>query len=130
MVLLVPFLSVAQKRSKKSKNITSNASYEFMIIKAHQILIDQTKKRGANEVLSSEAQLKSMMLSNTKLVVEFDLGPIKSNESQELNRMSRNFKSLSDVVNTAASRGWQFHSSNVVQLGNVKTHYYYMTRDK
>lgn len=130
LVAIIPFFTMAQKRVKKSKNKTANATYDFMIITAYQVSIDQERGEGPGAVLSPDAQLKTLMKSNTKLIVEFDLGPIKSPESIELNKQSRNFKSLADVVNAAASRGWNFHSATVEQVGNIKTHYYYMLRDK
>tara|TARA_Y100001934_G_C11672359_1_gene459483 strand:+ start:95 stop:511 length:417 start_codon:yes stop_codon:yes gene_type:complete len=130
LVAIIPFFTMAQKRGKKSKNQTTNATYDFMIITAYQVSIDQERSEGPGAVLSPDAQLKTLMKSNTKLIVEFDLGPINSPESIELNKQSRNFKSLADVVNTAASRGWNFHSATVEQVGNIKTHYYYMLRDK
>ena len=130
LVAIVPFFTMAQKRGKKSKNQTTNATYDFMIITAYQVSIDQERSEGPGVVPSPDAQLKTFMKSNTKLVVEFDLGPIKSQESIELNKQSRNFKSLADVVNAAADRGWNFHSATVEQVGSIKTHYYYMLRDK
>ena len=49
LVAMVPFLTMAQKRSKKGKEKTekidnSNASYEFMVITGYEIIINKDKR--------------------------------------------------------------------------------------
>ena len=43
LVAMVPFLTMAQKRSKKDKTKTTNASYEFMVITGFQMMAPMPK---------------------------------------------------------------------------------------
>lgn len=132
LVAMVPYFTIAQKRSKKgNKKVETVASYEFMTIIGYEIMNNsdkKIKKTGPTEQDSPFSKVKLLMKSNTKLVVEFDLGPLAKQESIELNE--QRFKSMVGAVNAAANKGWEFHSANVLYQGGVKIHYYYMRREK
>jgi hypothetical protein len=132
LVAMIPFLTMAQKRSKKGKKIVETAaSYEFMKITGFEIMIDVDKKiKGPDQISTPKDQLIRLMKSNTKLIVEFDLGKLAKQESIDLNKQARNFKTMVGAVNAAANKGWEFHSANVIIVGAAKVHYYYMIRDK
>tara|TARA_B100001758_G_C18416714_1_gene620641 strand:+ start:824 stop:1252 length:429 start_codon:yes stop_codon:yes gene_type:complete len=134
LVAMVPYFTLAQKRTKKSTKkservVKSNAKYEFMTITGYEIVINQDKKIGLNQVLTPQDKMKRLMTSKKKLIVEFDLGNSLSNEeSTELNEQPH--RTMAGAVNAAANKGWVFHSSNIISEGDIKTHYYYMKRDK
>ncbi|MDP7568223.1 MAG: hypothetical protein QF383_07515 [Flavobacteriales bacterium] len=135
LVAMVPFLTMAQKRSKKGKEKTekinnSNASYEFMVITGYEITINKDKriKGGPDQIPSPDTQLKRMMLSNSRVGIQFDFG---GNTSDENTLLSENrYRSMSHAVNGAANNGWEFVSSDVIVSGVVKIHYYYMRKTK
>ena len=137
LVAMIPFVTMAQKRSKKGKNVKtekiseSNSSYEFMIITGYEM----TSKVGARAVggtavANANEEVKEMMKSNSKIRVSFDFGIISNSEASSLLRNARNFRTMAAAVNAAANEGWDFVSSNIVLSGSSKIHYYYMKRDK
>ncbi|MAW21475.1 MAG: hypothetical protein CMD16_03660 [Flavobacteriales bacterium] len=134
LVAMVPYFTLAQKRTKKGskkseKVVKTNATYEFMTITGYEIVINQDKKIGLNQVLTPQDKVKRLLTSKSKLIVKFDLGRVLNDEeSTELNEQP--FKTMVGAVNAAANKGWVFHSSNIVSEGDVKIHYYYMRRDK
>ena len=130
---MVPYFTMAQKRSKKNKKTETSSNYEFMVISGYQMMTDgdrNTISSSDAEDVTTEHKLKILMQSKTKLIVEFDLGLISREESIELNEQSRNFRTMAAAVQAAAKRGWEFHSANVVVLGSARVHYYYMRRNK
>jgi len=134
LVAMVPFLTMAQKRSKKGKEKTekidnSNASYEFMTITGYEIIMNKDKRiKGPDQITSPDFQLKRMMTSNSRVGIQFDFG---GNNSDENTLLSENrYKSMSHAVNGAANNGWEFVSSDVIVSGEVKIHYYYMRKTK
>ena len=135
LVAMVPYFTMAQKRSKKNKKVETEtvASYEFMIISGYEMTIDGDRNNIsiANAAdITAHMKVKRLMQSKTKLIIEFDLGKMSAEESSELNEQSRNFRTMASAVQAAAKRGWEFHSSNVVVLGAARVHYYYMRRNK
>jgi hypothetical protein len=135
LVALVPFMTMAQKKSKKGKKNkiekvdNSNASYEFMVITGYNLAMEGPKDRGG-EINSEQLQVKKMIKSTGKMIVSFDFGGIKSNDTHELFKNARNYRSMAAAVNGAANYGWEFVSANVVNLGETKLHYYYMRKAK
>ncbi len=134
LVAMIPFLTMAQKRSKKGKVKTekidnSNASYEFMTITGYEIIMKKKRiKEGPDQITSPDSQLKKMMTSNSRVGIQFDFG---GNNSDENTLLSENrYKSMSHAVNGAANNGWEFVSSDVIVSGEVKIHYYYMRKTK
>jgi len=134
LVALVPFLTMAQKKAKKKKNVKTeineglNASYEFMVITGYEIVIKEKVRVGSVEEVSNAFQVKQMM--NTRTIINFDFGRVKSNVISSLLKNSRSFRTMSGAVNAAANEGWNFVSSNVVLSGETKIHYYYMRKNK
>ena len=137
LVAMLPFLTMAQKRSKKGKKDkiekvdNSNASYEFMTITGYEIIMNKDKSKrikGPDQITSPDTQLNRMMLSNSRVGIQFDFG---GNNSDENTLLSENrYKSMSHAVNGAANNGWEFVSSDVIVSGEVKIHYYYMRKTK
>ena len=131
LVAMVPFLTMAQKRSKKGKEKTekidnSNATYEFMVISGYQKDLKNLKEAPSNA--SGDVKVKQFMKSATR--ISFDFGGVKNNDTQELYKNARNYKSMAAAVNGAANYGWEFVSANTVNLKDTKVHYYYMKRSK
>ena len=127
LVAMVPFLTMAQKRSKKNTKIEksnkSNATYEFMVI-----IGSETKSRNLN---NKEGEIAPQRLGMApKIRFNFDFGSIKNQENTGLMKTSVSLRSMADAVNAAADLGWEFHSANVVDSNGNKVHYYYMRRDK
>ncbi len=134
LVAMVPFLTMAQKRSKKGKEKTekidnSSASYEFMTITGYEIIMKIDKRiKGPDQITSPDSQMKRMMSSNSRVGIQFDFG---ANTSPENTLLSENrYRSMSHAVNAAANKGWEFISSDVILSGEVRIHYYYMRRTK
>ena len=136
LVAMVPFLTMAQKKSKKSKRnkvetvSATNSSYEFMTITGYEITTDVDKriKGGPGQIPTPETQLKRMMTSKSRVGIQFDFG---GNASDENTLLSENrYRSMSHAVNGAANNGWEFVSSDVIVSGVVKIHYYYMRKNK
>ena len=82
LLAMVPFLTIAQKRSKKerSKNTenfkteyATKASYDFMIITGYE-MIDKGPKGNSEELNSPQYQIKKMVRSGGKTIVKFDFG--------------------------------------------------------
>jgi hypothetical protein len=78
LVGMLPFLTMAQKRSKKGKNVKtekiveSNSSYDFMIITGYEV-----SKENANyddKAVNTQIRIKEMMNSNSRLRIEVDFG--------------------------------------------------------
>jgi len=136
LVAMVPFLTMAQKRSKKGKNVKtekiveSNSSYEFMIITGYEITIEDEVRGGVNRVANADTEIKEMMKSNSKIRVNFDFGRAKTNEISSLLKDAGKFKTMAAAVNAAANEGWNFLSSDIILSGKNKIHYYYMKRNK
>ena len=135
LVAMVPFLTMAQKRSKKGKNVKteeiveSNSSYEFMVITAIGTSKVETKFLSPRAV-NSGTRTKEMMKSNSRLMIVFDFGRTKTKTISNLIKDAESFRSMATAVNAAAKEGWSFVSSDVVSEGKSKIHYYYMTRKK
>ena len=131
LVAMVPFLTMAQKKAKKKKNVKTeineglNASYEFMVITGYELANNQEEKRSVNSPAASKNDV-----IRSKVVIKFDFGRIKANQASKLLENSRSYKTMATAVNAAAIEGWNFVSSNVVSEGKSKIHYYYMKRDK
>ena len=133
LVAMIPFLTMAQKRSKKGKNVKtekiveSNSSYEFMVITGYELANNQEENGSANSTAASKIDV---IRSFSKVVIKFDFGRIKANQASNLLENSSNYKTMATAVNAAAKEGWNFVSSDVVSEGKSKIHYYYMKRNK
>jgi hypothetical protein len=136
LVAMVPFLTMAQKKSKKAKKDktekfdNSIASYEFMVLSGYEKEIEKrTPKIGTPEI-PNEVRIKRLMKIGSQVMVNFDFGTEKSQENSVLMKNARSYKTMAAAVNALANKGWEFVNANVVNLGKTKTHYYYMKRSK
>jgi len=135
LVAMVPFLTMAQKRSKKGKNTKiekvaeSNASYEFMVIIGYEMM-DKGPKHSGEAINSAELQMKKMMKSTGKTIINFDFGGIKNKSASNLMQAARGYRTMAAAVNGAANSGWEFVNSDVILSGTTKVHYYYMRKNK
>ena len=127
LVAMVPFLTMAQKRSKKEKNVKTekiagaNSTYNFMVIIGHEM----NSKGQLKADLKKPVDVKSKM-TKTKMIINFDFGGIMSAENVNLMKNASRYITMAAAVNGAADEGWEFISANVVN----GTHHYYMKRNK
>ena len=128
LVAMVPFLTMAQKRSKKEDKQTtsSKASVEYMMIKGIEIPMTNESANSAGDV--REIALGSISSENVKLIVAFDYGDLRNAEVKAM--MAKRFRTMMSAVNTVAEKGWEFINSNVISADKMKIHYYYMKRNK
>ena len=134
LVAMVPFLTMAQKKAKKRKNVKtekvveSNSSYDFMVITGYEITF---KAEDRTVVKSSKpVDLATRGMVKNKLKIAFDFGSIKNPENINLMKNARVYRTMADAVNGAANKGWEFISANVINRKEGTTHYYYMKRNK
>jgi len=134
LVAMVPFLTMAQKRSKKGKKVKtekiveSNSSYDFMVITGDEITFKAEDR--ADFKASNPVDLKRREMMKTKMKIDFDFGGIKSPENINLMKNGRGYRTMASAVNGAANEGWEFISANVINGKKGTTHYYYMKRNK
>ena len=140
LVAIVPLLTIAQKRSKKTdkpateQTKKSKASVEYMVIKGVAMMgmrgnENSAKLNTINKDVDAEIDMKRM-LTPERLMIVFDYGNIKNDEVVEMRRASRALRSMAAAANAAAEKGWEFMSANVVSNMKSTTHYYYMKRNK
>ena len=137
LVVMVPFLTYSQKRTKKgidtkteTKDKSSNKKSNFMIIKGVELDMSQ---EGMDEIeISGDISLNQMMKKHIKPVSRFyfsyDVGSLKNEEAQKLTESSKRFRSMAQAVNASAEYGWEFVNASIVIDGAVKIHYYFMKR--
>ena len=136
LLAMLPFLTMAQKRSKKGKKVKTekivelNSSYEFMVITGFETTIKEEPRGGVNGATSNRSVEKDMMNYNSKILFNFDFGRVKTNEPSNLRRNARNYRTIATAVNAAANEGWDFVSSNVILSGKDRIHYFYMRKNK
>ena len=140
LVAMVPFLTMAQKRSKKGDKQAveqvekSKATVEYMVIKG--IEFPMTNEGMDNKELNAtgqdvrEMEMKRLIKPQVKLIIAFDFGNERNKEVSEMMRVANNFRSMAAAANAAAERGWEFVSANVLSASGNTTHYYYMKRKK
>ena len=134
LVAMVPFLTMAQKRSKKGdkpateQTKKSKASVEYMMIKGIEVQMNNASTNPTGDI--REMALGNISSEDVKLIVAFDYGDLRNAEAKEMRTNSRRFRTMMSAVNAAAERGWEFINSNVVSEDKMKIHYYYMKRNK
>ena len=131
LVAMIPFLTSAQKRGRKNKNIKTESNVEFMVIKGVEIIFD-IDGNNSSKLIDKGDFLKSKIdqLYNSRIQIFYDYGKISSKENSELRNLAEDQKSMADAVNAVAARGWRFQGANIIAEENIRTHYYYMTREK
>jgi len=134
LVAMIPFLTIAQKRSKKVDKQAveqvkkSNASVEYMMVKGVEIPMINASGEPAGDV--REMALGNVYSENVKLIIAFDYGDLRNSETKEMMTNSRRFRTMMSAVNAAAEKGWEFINSNVILEDKIKIHYYHMKRNK
>ena len=138
LVVMVPFLTYSQKRTKKgtdtkteTKDKSSNAKVNFMIIKGVEVDMS-TEGMDADDIQAGDISLDQLMKKHIKPVSKFyfsyDVGSFNNKESQKLTESSKEFRSMAQAVNASAEYGWEFVNATIVIDGEVKIHYYFMKR--
>ena len=137
LVAMVPFLTMAQKRTKKDKEIktettdrSSSVTSNFMVIKGVEVDMTQEgmdQEEKDSEDVSLDRLIKKSIKPVSRFYISYDVGPL-SKESQKLTDASQDFRSMAQAVNASAEYGWEFMNATVVIDGSVKIHYYYMKR--
>jgi hypothetical protein len=139
LVAMVPFLTMAQKRTKKNKETktettdrSSAVASNFMIIKGVEVDMSQERmdqEEKDSEDVSLDRLIKKHIKPLSRLYISYDVGQL-TKEFQKLTSASQNFRSMAQAVNASAKYGWEFMNATVVIDGSVKIHYYYMKRNK
>tara|TARA_B110000483_G_scaffold68348_1_gene85374 strand:- start:463 stop:885 length:423 start_codon:yes stop_codon:yes gene_type:complete len=132
LVAMVPFLTTAQKRSKKDKQ-----AVEYMVIKGVEFSMDSDEMSNKEIELIAERgdarkmQIMRLFKEEVNVIIKFDFGNENNKEISEMKRSAQKYNSMSSAANAAAVQGWEFISANVVNgpVGTT-THYYYMKRNK
>ena len=140
LVAMVPFLTMAQKRSKKGNKQAveqvekSKATVEYLVIKGIEFPMTNEgmddKELNATGQDVREMEMKRLIKPQVKLIIAFDFGNERNKEVSEMMRVASNFRSMAAAANAAAERGWEFVSANVLSASGNTTHYYYMKRKK
>ena len=144
LVAMVPFLTMAQKKTKKGKKNkivkvdNSNATYEFMVLSGFERVVrdkvmEQEVKDSSGKMakaINDNMQMKKLMKAGSEVVINFDFGGTRSQGNSELMKNARSYRTMASAVNALANYGWEFVNANVVNLGTTKAHYYYMKRSK
>ena len=137
LVVMVPFLTYSQKRTKKgtdkteTKDKSSNAKVNFMIIKGVEVDMSQEGADAIDKVsedVSLDRLMKKHVKPMSKFYFSYDVGSFKNKEAQKLTESSKKFRSMAQAVNASAEYGWEFENATVVIDGAVKIHYYFMKR--
>ena len=132
LVAMIPFLTMAQKRSKKG----DKQAVEYMVIKGVEFSMDSEgmgiKER---EFLAESGDVRKMQMmrlfkEEVHVMIKFDFGNENDKEISEMKRSAQKYNSMSSAANAAAVNGWEFVSANVVNSTVGTTHYYYMKRNK
>jgi hypothetical protein len=147
LVAMIPFLTMAQKRSKKNKNTkveTTDASSDtkatFMILKGVEIDMFEMDQVGMDQKeiedrkrsdITLEGMIKRHSNPSSSFHFSYDIGGESSKESEYLTKSSRGFRSMAQAVHHAQKSGWNFVNSTIVVVDEMITiHYYYMRRNK
>ena len=132
LVAMVPFLTIAQKKSKKG----DKQVVEYMVIKGVEFSMDSDEMGNEDiELIAERGDVREMQMmklfkEEVRVIIKFDFGNQRNKEVSELIRASNSFRSMSAAANAAAERGWEFVSANVLSASGNTTHYYYMKRKK
>jgi len=132
LVAMIPFITMAQKRSKKDKKAKQEVkipSVNFMVITGMAITPDISKEEMVVEITDNvEGALMRQKLREKGLKISFDFGTQVPKEMKELIVEARRLHSMTDAVNVLTKRGWEFSGSDIQTDENVTYYYYYMQR--
>ena len=137
LIAIVPYFTMAQKRSKKTKETSqsSASNYDFMVITGFHIAAAEVEERRSPNPKGPRTQspndrVKRLMNTSTKVKIEFDLPRRLKDEEIQLNEAAATHRTMVDAVQAAAVNGWEFKSANVIPVAGSKIYYYYMERRK
>ena len=126
LVAIVPFITMAQKRSKKDKKAKQEVkipTVNFMVIRG----VSFSEGDGA-DIMTQDIMDQNQRSMHEKILISFDFGSKPNKGVHKLMEKSRGLYSMTDAVNMLSQEGWEFVSANIVQQGRVTTYYYYMQR--
>ena len=126
LVAIVPFITMAQKRSKKDKKAKQEVkipTVNFMVIRG----VSFSEGDGA-DIMTQDIMDQNQSSMHEKIRISFDFGSKPNKGVHKLMEKSRGLYSMTDAVNMLSQEGWEFVSANIVQQGRVTTYYYYMQR--
>ena len=132
LVAMIPFLTMAQKRSKKG----DKQAVEYMVIKGIEFSMNsEGMDIRERELIVERGDLDKMQMmrlfkEEVRVIIKFDFGNENDKEISEMKRSAQKYNSMSSAANAAAVNGWEFVSANVVSGTLGTTHYYYMKRNK
>ena len=134
LVAMIPFITMAQKKSKKDKKAKQEVktpTVNFMVIKGVSFSEGYGDEQKLTDMMTQDMMGQESM--HEKIIrISFDFGSQPNNkENKEVYRLmerSRGLHSMTDAVNMLSQEGWEFVSANIVQQGRVTTYYYYMQR--
>ena len=151
---MIPFLTMAQKRSKKNKKakvekVTEtattdilkdiNAKVNFMIIKGIEVDMSQQMMKDRSDISKEESDdiildrlITKYMKDMSKFYFSYDFGygNDMTQEVKELTQASQGFRTMAEAVKNAAKYGWEFINSTIVVDEMITIHYYYMKRNR
>ena len=126
LVTMIPFITMAQKRSKKDKKAKQEVkipTVNFMVIRG----VSFSEGDGA-DIMTQDIMDQNQRSMHEKIRISFDFGSKPNKGVHKLMEKSRGLYSMTDAVNMLSQEGWEFVSANIVQQGRVTTYYYYMQR--
>ena len=136
LVAMVPFSSMAQKRSKKNKEkeqapVTAKASVEYMVIKGIEFPISSDVDEMQEETRGEDSymEMKRMLKPHVRLLISYDYGSSNQKEAGEMMRYASKHRTMVSAMSAAVENGWEFMSANVFLNEKITTHYYYMRRE-
>ena len=130
LVAMVPFLTIAQKRTKKS----DKQAIEYMVIKG--IEFQEDFEEISKEEINSESvnfrkiEIMKSLKQKDYVLIKFDFGNESNKETILMMRSAQKYSTMTAAANAAARNGWEFVSANVVNGNKGIIHYYYMKRNK
>ena len=128
LVAMVPFFTMAQKRSSKKKTETTNVPHDFMMITIEEITPSAKGSPEAGSINNPPSRGSASRGLRSKIKVSFDFGADKP--SQSISLREAQYKSIAHAINSAVKEGWEFMDANVVNLSTSRLHYFYMKRKK
>ena len=129
LVAIVPFITMAQKRSKKDKKAKQEVkipTVNFMVITGMAITPDMDMKAEISD--GEEGVLMRQKIKEKGLKISFDFGTQVPKEMKKLIVEARTLHSMTDAVNVLTKQGWEFSGSDIQTDENVTYYYYYMQR--
>lgn len=135
LVAIVPFLSIAQKRSSKKTPAEQEAKiqlsvYEYMNITGiEQDVVVNEEDGEARGAAGPEVKFIKRLKSKARLFIRFNSGKITP-EILEMNKLARECTSMMLALNAATKYGWDLLSSNVVKEDGATVHHMYLRRKR